>query len=221
MRVTIDFLRKRFSDFNHDYFADSLPTVSLRISSSLRTLGSVRHPRKFSSNLRAEQVILSISNRLDLEADIIEDTIIHEMIHLYIFWNNLRDTSSHGRVFRKIMADINSKHGRHITISHKGNLSEKKSDRITKNRIVLVSTLNDGKKAVTVCTPSYSLRVYRQLESHPMIRDVRVMVSADPFFGQFPASRTAKVYKINEAQLEDSLRNAVRYEFRDGKFLRI
>ena len=41
------------------------------------------------------------------------------MIHYFIAVNQLRDTSSHGRLFRREMARINADGNRHITISYR------------------------------------------------------------------------------------------------------
>ena len=50
---------------------------------------------------------------------LIEDTILHEMIHYHIAVNQLRDTSAHGRLFRREMKRINAEGNRHITISYR------------------------------------------------------------------------------------------------------
>lgn len=57
----------------------------------------------------------------DLPEELVEDTILHEMIHYYIAFNQWRDTSTHGQLFRREMKRINEKGGRHISISYRPN----------------------------------------------------------------------------------------------------
>ena len=57
----------------------------------------------------------------DLPEELVEDTILHEMIHYYIAFNHWSDTSTHGQLFRREMKRINEKGGRHISISYRPN----------------------------------------------------------------------------------------------------
>lgn len=63
--------------------------------------------------------MLRINTRFDLPEDLLQDTILHEMIHYYIAVNHLRDTSTHGQLFRREMKRINEQGNRHITISYR------------------------------------------------------------------------------------------------------
>lgn len=191
------------------------------MSSSIRTLGTLRHPRTISSSTKPSELVLSISNRLDLDQNIIEDTIIHEMIHLYIIWFRIPDSSAHGRTFRQIMSYINSRYGRNITISHRGNDEEKKTDRILKPRIVLISHLKTGERCVTVCSPKYSLSIYRNLIKNSHISQLQIIASYNPIFSTFPASKTPKIYRIPQATLDEALENAVFFKYSEGRFLPI
>ena len=64
-----------------------------------------------------------------MDERLLEDTIIHEMIHYHILSNQLQDTSAHGKLFRKMMDDINARFGRNVTISHKPTEEEREKDR--------------------------------------------------------------------------------------------
>ena len=216
MRANILFLKDRFAYFNSLCFDGRLPAVNLRISSSLRTMGTFSHPR---GDRRAvpSQLTLSISNRLDLEEKTIEDTIIHEMIHLYIYWNGIKDSSTHGVQFKEQMRRINSIHGRNITVSHRSEASEKRSDRLRKPRLVIISTLRSGERCVTVCSPRYTMRIHEALSKSPMIADLCIIASYDPIFGHYPASQTAKIYGISCEELPDILSKAVKLEILGNK----
>lgn len=75
-----------------------------------------------------------MNTRIELSEDEIEDTIIHEMIHYYIGYNQLEDTSAHGAIFQQVMNAINEKYGRHLSISHKSSKSQKEQA-VDKNSI--------------------------------------------------------------------------------------
>ncbi len=43
----------------------------------------------------------------DLTKKEIDDTLVHEMIHQYIYQNGIKDSSAHGKVFKKFIERIN------------------------------------------------------------------------------------------------------------------
>lgn len=213
MRANLLFIKERFDYFNALCFDNRLPEVKLRISSSLRTLGTLRHPRKLLPTLCPEDVTLSISNRLDMSRDEIEDTIIHEMIHLYIFWFGIKDTSVHGEKFKQIMSALNRRHKRNVTVMHRSSAEQRKTDRIRKPRIVLVSIFKSGEKGVTVCNPRYAIELYKAIKKFSMVRQIEIIVSYHASFSHYPASKTAKIYKIEASVLEEALNDAVYMEY--------
>ena len=97
MRASLKFITDSYRQFNRECFAGTLPEVELHVSSSRRALGCLKFRRiRDGRGWRYADFSIWISNRLDLPQEVIEDTIIHEMIHLYIHVNGLRDTSAHG-----------------------------------------------------------------------------------------------------------------------------
>lgn len=56
----------------------------------------------------------------------IDDILVHEMIHLYICQNNIKDTSSHGKIFKAYMSKINHMFQGDLTISLKDRSSYEK-----------------------------------------------------------------------------------------------
>ena len=71
MRPSLQFIHERFDFFNKLVFDGRLPQIRIRISSSVRTYGSLRHPRMFRSAPKASDFTLSVSNRLDLDRTVI------------------------------------------------------------------------------------------------------------------------------------------------------
>ncbi len=208
MRATISFVTAKFKQFNEEIFASTLPEVPMRISRSARTLGALKYRviRK-GKEKQISDFSIWISGVFDLPEREIEDTVIHEMIHLYVFSNNLNDTSSHGKVFRTMMAAINQRHGRSITVSHRSSPENPtvyaRSSSVKSHYIILTTFLN-GEKAVTLCAATKIFEFHRNLAVLKG-RDIKTWewyYSRDPYFNKFPRSRTLKFYKLDPATTE-------------------
>ena len=109
MRATLEFVQDRFDEFNRLCFEGKLPQVPMRISNARTYLGVCRYRkrRRLFGGYEMYGFSISISARFDLPEAEIEDTIIHEMIHYYIWQNGIKDTSAHGQEFRRIMEEKN------------------------------------------------------------------------------------------------------------------
>ena len=103
--ITIPYIQKKFDDFNRQYFGNLLPPIPIKLSNAKTFLGKVcfRKKRKLFSRWHFSDFVLRINTRIDLPEDVMEDIILHEMIHYYIAVNQLQDTSAHGRLFRAEM----------------------------------------------------------------------------------------------------------------------
>ena len=122
MQPTVDYIQSRFDEYNTRYFGGTLPPIPIKLSHARTFLGKVtfvRHRTWLFGSVRNEKFVLRINTRFDLPEELIEDTILHEMIHYYIAVNQIRDTSAHGRLFRREMKRINAEGNRHITISYR------------------------------------------------------------------------------------------------------
>lgn len=120
MIITIPYARKQFSHFNELCFGGSLPEVPIVLTRARTYIGKLCYKtvgtlwKKRNSDFK-----IRLSTLFDLPEETWQDVIIHEMIHLYIASKNLKDSSSHGKLFRGVMADINSRFGRHLVISYR------------------------------------------------------------------------------------------------------
>lgn len=175
-------------------------------------LGNLRYKRRrrLLGHDEVSDVTLTVSAYYDLEEPLLEDTIIHEMIHYYILYFRIKDTSAHGRVFREMMNRINVAHGRHITVSYRGKSQPVDAGGVggRKWQVVIVSTLPDGSEAITVPVPSRALAIMRQLPEYYDIVRMRLYSSFDPFFSRIPHSRTPKLYRVSPTALAGALAEA-------------
>ena len=122
MVPTIPYIQSRFDEFNARFFAGALPPVPIKLSNARTFLGKLTFTKRrkwLFGEWTYSNFVLRINTRFDLPEQLIEDTILHEMIHYYIAVNQLRDTSTHGRLFRQEMKRINAEVNRHITISYR------------------------------------------------------------------------------------------------------
>ena len=122
MVPTIPYIQSRFDEFNARFFVGALPPVPIKLSNARTFLGKLTFTKRrkwLFGEWTYSNFVLRINTRFDLPEQLIEDTILHEMIHYYIAVNQLRDTSTHGHLFRQEMKRINAEGNRHITISYR------------------------------------------------------------------------------------------------------
>ena len=155
---------------------------------------------------------LRISKRFDFTEQELQDTLIHEMIHYYISYNQLQDSSAHGQLFRQMMNDINEKYGRHITLSHRSSREERLQVIGSKPRprVFAIIEMCDGDQYIK-CVPRIKQRIesmHRHLTSSPEVRSLKWYFSTDPYFALFPSSMGRKVQKIDPVELQPHLMNA-------------
>ncbi len=118
----MEYIQAHFDAYNRQYFGGQLPTIPIKLSHAKGFLGKVTFVKRrqwLFGPYRNENFVLRINVRIDLPEEVVQDTILHEMIHYYIAVNQWKDTSAHGRLFRAEMARINAAGNRHITISYR------------------------------------------------------------------------------------------------------
>ena len=212
MKMTVAYAAERFSHFNALCFDGALPGVPIVLTRATTFLGKVRYKRRKRLFGQTENVDFQIrlSSEFELPENEWDDVIIHEMIHFYIARNNLRDTSTHGTVFRGMMDEINRKYGRHITVSHRTS-PEATSPRMARERwhCICVSKFQDGTEGITVCSEAMAPRIERGLPKNYRIVSREWYVSNDVYFNRFPHSRLPRIYKITASDLQAHIATAV------------
>lgn len=111
MIITTDFIAEKFNEFNNEYFEGKLVTPRFEITHVKSYLGQYHWVYNRLTDTFNDSVI-RISDKFDrCERDIC-NTIIHEMIHLHIRQNKIKDTRRHhGVVFNSIADRINRQGG--------------------------------------------------------------------------------------------------------------
>lgn len=105
MILTIDYIEQKFALYNVLYFNGELITPNFGITNRKTQLGCLEII--YNHYIRRTIYTLKVSRYYDRTEKQYDNTIIHEMIHLYIAQNHIIDNGSHGRRFKAECARIN------------------------------------------------------------------------------------------------------------------
>ena len=204
----LPFIQRTYDNFNSLCFEGALPPIPFRLTRARSFLGKVAYKvrRGIFSGPKITDCCMRISTSFDLPEDEWEDVIIHEMIHYYILVNGIRDTSAHGVVFRKMMDDINSKYGRHITVRHRSCAAPRQEE--YRANLLCVTQLQDGSWGITSCAKTRVSEIHRGLPKYYRLRSLEWYGSIDPFFNRYPRSIKPRIYKITRAELDEHLKDS-------------
>lgn len=222
MIATLDYIKKKFEEFNKQMFGGKLKSLPFKLTSARTYLGQVRFKREKNSDgtWHYYDFTFMISNKVDRDENIVEDTIIHEMIHYYILSNQIQDTAPHGEVFKKIMHEINVKFNRNISILHQITEEEKDNDTEKRQHLICVVRLRGNRMGITVATKSKLFYLWDEIPKVPKVEEWHWYSSLDPFFNRYPRASTIKIYAISLNDLEEHLRDAKEMD-RNGNTIRV
>ena len=221
MLITVTEIQSIFTKYNELCFDGKLPMPRIRIGNAKGYLGQLRYKVKKEKNgrLTYSDFSLNITQKYDLNQQKLEDVVVHEMIHYYIHYNNIQDTSAHGAVFRKMMNDINTRFKRHITISDRSGLPVSSNNQTVKLHLVCVASLRTGDTGIAVCARSRAFEIYDELPRRFDIVKSCWYFTTDPFFNRFKRTNTAKLYRVDKEEINKHLASATERE-RAGNVIR-
>lgn len=221
MKATLAYVKQKFDEYNRTIFKGALAPLPMRIGSSKTQLGSVRFKKRKTASGQFEfyDFVLTISNRVDLPENELEDVIIHEMIHYYILGKQLHDSSPHGKLFRQLMAHINAHFNRRITISHKNAPGQAPKDGAIKPHFICISELADGRTGLTVSAKTRLFQNWDLLPKHFSLKSYAWYWSTDPYFNRFPSAIKPKIYIVDAQEVKEHLKEA-KTLIREGNTIR-
>lgn len=206
MTLTTDMLRVWFRQFNADYFDDSLPMPRLALSKARTRLGtmSCKCHRRLTKRVYTDFCI-RISIFYDCTEREYKETLLHEMIHYYITYNNIADTSAHGRVFHSMMNRLNNDHGWHITVSSsmRGHRPSDPQAQATSAYLVLAIVLKNGDRLLSVVSPRSARRVDTMARMADAIADHRWYMTHDSYFANFTRVRSLRAHRVDIALFDE------------------
>jgi len=197
---TIEYVQQKFREFNVTMFDGKLPEPPISVTNAKTYFGvcAFRKHRKWNGRLEYSDFKIRISRRFDLPQDEIDDTIIHEMIHYWIGLFSPADMPGHSALFRRMMADINARYNRHISVSHRlsAEQQEQAIDKRPKKHVVARVVLKDGRTGIKVipCMERHIRRYRRGMMASGKVSSIEFFKTTDPFFNRFPSSSAFTVY---------------------------
>ena len=200
IRATLAYVKEKFKEYNRLMFRGALPDIEIRISRARRSLGQFVHPVRYPSDRPrgVGECHIRISNCMELPESELEDVIIHEMIHYYIWYRKIVDSGPHGTEFRKMMHHINHTHGRNLSVRHRSSEGSMASDSRQRLHILCVTDWKDGSTALTVCAKSRIFDIHRHFRALRAITSMRWYYSLDPYFNRFPRFQTPKALVMTD-----------------------
>lgn len=195
MELTVEYLRQR-----HAYWierladagiweADKFKPVELVVRERCKSYFGLFHRKWVKVNVRhrLRDRIIIYRQSSDMTVEEIDDTLVHEMIHQYIFQNDLPDTSTHGRLFKDFMQRINAAFPHELKISIYGESPILKGPGAKTHKLILLlmkdeecycCKINPSKVHVftnylkrTVLYPTSKIKDYLLCESNDMYFD--------------------------------------------------
>ena len=130
-----------------------------------------------------------------------QNILLHEMIHFYIAFKNIKDKSAHGPVFKRLMNQLNQEFGWELTVSvntkdYKTNetASSAKAKKI-KERLILAIEQSDGTCFLSVVNPRYAFKIQNELKQTTLNLKYSWYKSSDERFSHFSTVRSLRGVK--------------------------
>ena len=221
MIPTLDYIKSKFDEFNALCFEGKLQPLPFKLSNARTFLGQVTffQEKNPDDTWHYYGFTFRINTKIDLPEDVIEDTILHEMIHYWILSNQMQDTSAHGDLFMDKMHEINKKFNRNLTVAHKTTKKEQDSDKEIRQHLICYTRLRNGSCGVTIATRTSLFRLWDEMSRISDIAEQKWLISTDPFFNRIPRAVTPKVYIVPSSELEEHLQGAQELERRGNNIM--
>lgn len=147
---------------------------------------------------------IRISNYYDASEKQFKSTLLHEMIHYYIAVKKIKDTSSHGVVFRRMMKALNT-HGWDIGIKANTIGWEKAGDTGSRKEqyLVMAVVTRDGRYMLTVVNPGYAKSIDKGLRQLREVKWHAFYITEDRFFSSFPKVRSLRGRIVTHGLFEE------------------
>jgi len=194
MTITINEIKEQFNKWNKTIFNDELPVPSFELMQTKSLLGQFKWQR---IGYVGVGYTIRISTFFDRPFESYVNTIVHEMLHYYIKYKDIKDTSSHGREWKRMAAEINRKHGLNIKRTNPagGGVSEavleKKANKNKKFEYAFVCKMKNGFYAAAVAPIGSLHKLNPRFKTWNAVEDYKVVKA--------PWSQTYKLRHLRTA----------------------
>lgn len=199
MELSVDYLEMR-----NRYWIERISGASIWDASKFRPVKMIvrkysssydglfhRKVMKINGTTAIDDRIIIYQQYPDISEQEIDDTLVHEIIHQYIFQNNLHDSSTHGRLFKEFMRKINAVFHDELNITVYSTMQERKGPGKILHRLLLVRKGNGDCYCCRI-NPNKVDFFLQYIESHKSksnIEDYLLCESNDRYFDSFTACR--------------------------------
>ena len=221
MRPTLDYIRKKFEYYDRLCFENKLPMPLIKLNMRYGTMGITQYRTVVDNDGKSSNADFSIeiSVRMDLPEEEYIDTLVHEMIHYFIAYNNIQDDSPHGSVFQQIMHNITNTYGIRVTIAFDPS-DEYLVKSITRIRYVCVADLENGKMGLAVVAKNCLFQLWQQMQNIDGVKRVSWYISNRAIFGKYPVAVSPVLFIENADKIHHYLTGAKEL-LNDGTTIRI
>lgn len=226
IKLSIPLLKEKFDYFNKQIFKEILPPIQLKISRTRSKAGcfSFQSKKGVVGKEEISDLSISISECFEFEENELEDVLIHEMIHYYIFHKGLRNVRPHGKEFKYLMNRINQLYGRHVVVSfRKDDLKVDATHPRRRVHIVALITFKDGQIGLKVLTRigDKIIQYYNTFNAYSPVSKVELFATDDAYFDSYPHSCSLRYHPIEDKdKVTAHLKECLRIEC-DGKSLKV
>ena len=221
MIVTIDWMEEWFRRFDQDYFGGKLPMPELGLTRAKTRLGQLSFKRATRwGRTKLYDFKISMTTYYDMTERQAKSVLLHEMIHYIIGYTGLKDTSSHGIVFRGMMDNLNRKYGWDIRVmtSTKGwkvseQVTERKKEKGPQTFLMLAIEMRDGKCYLSRVNPGSARRIESQLDKLSEMKSHQWYTTQEPYFEDYPQVRSLRGRRISKADFQGLLHVLTPFSF--------
>ncbi len=205
MELTAKLLREWFVQFNAEYFNNRLPLPQLTVSNARTQLGQFRCRKVRMGLFRGYQLTgfgIKVSDYYQLTERDYQQTLLHEMIHYYIAYTGVRDSSPHGHLFRQLAQHISEQGGWNITVSERRRGLTIRQENVRRQSLLLLLNTTDHRYFVSVVNPNYKNYIARQAKLSPQIEDYHFVVSNDSQYSSWTQVRSLRGRRITKEEYQ-------------------
>ena len=125
MKLTLEYLKERHAFWKEEigkagiWKQEKFKLVRLEIRKKSKTYNALFQRKWIKRKIRYRAIdsLIIYNNVEDFDTKYLDGLIVHEMIHQYIFQNNIKDSSTHGIIFQDFMKKINEKFNGNLEIN--------------------------------------------------------------------------------------------------------
>lgn len=179
MSITIPQIKDLFNEWNEKAFNNELPVPSFELMQTKRMLGQFKWRRLGYTSMG---YTIRISTFYDRPIASYIDTIVHEMLHYYIKYKGIKDTSSHGRKWKEMAAELSRKFNLTITRTNPvgGGISnavlEKMAEKkVAKYEYVFVCKMKYGRYGAAVAPSKNINKLKPRFSNWKAVEDYKVV----------------------------------------------